>query len=379
MTPRHRLLGVFVGIVLVVPMLTAPASSADPVADKKAEAAQIQAQLDTQGQKVSVLAEQSNRANLKVAEVDAALQKAQADLADSDARLQTVKGTLAEAAILAYVQGGSTTLLGHLVQAGKDDLIVRSQYLQVTASDQRQAVDQYKTAKADFTAQQSQLQAERSSAAKAAADAASASKAAAAAEDVQKVALSKVTGELADLVAAAQAQKEAAQAKAQPVFAPAPILAPVPAVVTPQAVAPATTVAATKAAPATAAQAAPAASGKGAIALAEAKKQLGKWYEYGGAGPDTFDCSGLTMWAWRAAGVSLNHSAYDQWFETTRVPVDAVQPGDLVFFSTGGVEGIYHVAMYAGDGNLIEASTTGTPIRIRGWRSADLIGAGRPG
>jgi len=71
------------------------------------------------------------------------------------------------------------------------------------------------------------------------------------------------------------------------------------------------------------ATAAPAATGKGAIAVAEARKQLGKPYVYGGAGPNSFDCSGLTAWAWRAAGVSLSHSAYDQWFETTRVPINA--------------------------------------------------------
>jgi cell wall-associated NlpC family hydrolase len=123
----------------------------------------------------------------------------------------------------------------------------------------------------------------------------------------------------------------------------------------------------------------PPASGKGAIAVAEARKQLGKPYVYGGAGPDSFDCSGLTAWAWRAAGVRLSHSAYTQWFETTRVPINAVQPGDLLFFGDDGVESIHHDAIYIGNGEMIEASQTGTPIRIRGWRSADLVGAGRPG
>ncbi len=392
MTPRHRLLGVFVGIVLLLPMLTASASSADPLADKKAEAAQIQDQLDKQGQKVSVLAEQTNRANLKVAEVDGSLQKAQADLASSDQRLQQVQGQLAQAAVLAYMDGGSATLLGHLVLGGKDDMVVRNQYLRVTASDQRQVIGQVRAAKDDFRANQATLEAERKTAAQAAADAEASRRAAAAAADAQRVVLGRVTGEVAVLVAADQAAREAAEARATPAaLAPTgavPVLQAVPSITASGQVAaqiaPLVTdpPAAPKAAPAKSAAPAPAAvptSDKGAVALAEARKQLGKMYLYGGAGPDNFDCSGLTAWAWRAAGVSLNHSAEDQWFESTRVSVDDVQPGDLVFFSTGGADGIYHVAMYAGDGNLIEASTTGTPIRIRGWRTADLYGAGRPG
>jgi cell wall-associated NlpC family hydrolase len=396
LTPRHRLLGVFVGIALLLPMLTASASSADPLADKKAEAAQIQDQLDKQGQKVSILAEQSNRAKLKVSEVDGSLSKAEADMAASDARLQQVKGRLAQAAVLAYVQGGSTSMLGHLARGGQDDMIVRTQYLRVTASDQRQIIGEAKAAKSDFASDKARLESERKVAAAAAAQADATSRAAAAAEDAQRVVLSRVTGELTDLVAAEQARREAEAAKSQPVFAPTPALAPAgqvmvpltePARVPAQAAAPATTAPALKTAPSAAATpttAAPAAaavpaSSKAAVAIAEAKKQLGKMYLYGGAGPDNFDCSGLTSWAWRAAGVNLSHDAYNQWFETTRVSVNNVQPGDLLFFGENGVESIHHVAMYVGDGNMIEASTTGTPVRIRGWRSVDLVGAGRPG
>jgi cell wall-associated NlpC family hydrolase len=113
--------------------------------------------------------------------------------------------------------------------------------------------------------------------------------------------------------------------------------------------------------------------------VAEAEKQIGKPYVYGGSGPDSFDCSGLTAWAWKAAGVYLSHSAYDQYFETTRVPIDQVQPGDLLFFGKDGVESIHHNAIYVGGGQMIEASQTGVPIRYRGWRAGDLVGAGRPG
>jgi cell wall-associated NlpC family hydrolase len=127
-----------------------------------------------------------------------------------------------------------------------------------------------------------------------------------------------------------------------------------------------------------ASKAAPVAAGA-ATAVKVAEDQIGKPYVYGGSGPNSFDCSGLTSYAWRAAGVSLSHDAYRQWFETTRVSIDQIQPGDLLFFGDYGVESIHHVAIYVGGGQMVEASTTGTPVRYRGWRAADLVGAGRPG
>jgi cell wall-associated NlpC family hydrolase len=394
LTPPHRRLGVFVGVALLVSLLTASASWGDALSDKKAEAARIQDQLDKQGEKVSVLAERSNRARLKVSEVEGSLSKAQADLARSDERLQVVRGRLAAAAVLAYVHGGSNSLIGHLARGGQDDMIVRTQYLRVTAADQRQIIGEVRAARDDFRSDQARLEAERRLAARAAGAAEAANAAAAAAEAAQRAVLGRVTGELTDLVAAEQARKEAAAARDRP----APVAASatpalgrdaLPAVTEPprvptQAASPVTTQPAAKPAASPAAgagTAAPAvtASGKGAVAVAEARKQLGKPYVYGGAGPDSFDCSGLTSWAWRAAGVSLSHSAYDQWFETTRVPVGQVQPGDLLFFGDDGVESIHHDAIYIGGGEMIEASQTGTPVRIRGWRSGDLVGAGRPG
>lgn len=370
-------------------MLTASASWADPIADKKAEAARIQEQLDKQGRKVSILAEQSNRARIKVDEVTASLAKTQDQVSKSDARLQAARSQMASAAVLAYVHGGSNSMLGKLARSGGDDMVVRSQYLRVTAADQRQIIDEVRAAREDFQSEQATLQADRKAAAQAADAADAASKAAAAAEDAQKLALSRVTGELSDLVAADEARKEAEDAARRPAqltpVAAAATVEPLPRITaTPDVVSTPTTQAPAKAAPAQAAGTSnapppPPASDKGAIAVAQARKALGKPYVYGGAGPDSFDCSGLTSWAWRAAGVNLSHSAGDQYFETTRVPLNAVAPGDLLFFGDNGVDSIYHVTMYIGDGNMIEASTTGTPVRIRGWRSADLVGAGRPG
>jgi cell wall-associated NlpC family hydrolase len=377
MTPRHGRLGVLVGIALLFPLLTAPATFADPLADKRAEATRLREQLERQGEKVSILAEQSNRALLKVSQVEGSLAKTQAEVARSDERLQAVRARLATAAVVAYVHGGNNALIGKLVRGGQDDMIVRTQYLRVTAADQRRIIGEVRTAKQDFELQKSRLEAERKAAADAAELAASASSAAQDAEDAQRAVLGQVTGEVGQLVAAEQARREAEEIRNRP--APAAVTAATTPPVTeaprvPTSAAPSatpTTVAAKAAAVPT--------SEKGAIAVAEARKQLGKPYVYGGSGPDNFDCSGLTAWAWKAAGVRLSHSAYTQYFETTRVPVDQVQPGDLLFFGKDGVESIHHNAIYIGGGDMIEASQTGTPIRIRGWRAGDLVGAGRPG
>ena len=379
MTPRHRRLGVLVGIALLFPLVTASGAFADPIADKRAEAARLQEQLEKQGEKVSVLAERSNRARLKVSEVEKSLAKTQEEVARSDQRLQVVRGRLAQAAVLAYVHGGSNALIGQLVRGGRDDMVVRTQYLRVTAADQRRIIGEMRSARQDFEFHSAKLETERKASAEAAEAADAASQEAVEAEDAQRAVLGRVTGELGELVAAEQARKEAEAARNRPV----PVIADTPRITEPprtqatQAPAQAepqgtTTVPARV-------TSAPPASGKGAIAVAEARKQLGKPYVYGGSGPDSFDCSGLTAWAWKAAGVTLSHSAYTQYFETTRVPVDAVQPGDLLFFGKDGVESIHHNAIYIGNGDMIEASQTGTPIRIRGWRGGDLVGAGRPG
>jgi cell wall-associated NlpC family hydrolase len=108
--------------------------------------------------------------------------------------------------------------------------------------------------------------------------------------------------------------------------------------------------------------------------VAEAGRQLGKPYEWAGAGPDSFDCSGLTMWAWRAAGVRLSHSAEYQFSQTHRVELSDLRPGDLVFFGTP----IHHVGIYVGGDTMIEAPHTGALVRYATiWRD-DLVGAGRP-
>ena len=111
--------------------------------------------------------------------------------------------------------------------------------------------------------------------------------------------------------------------------------------------------------------------------MAAAESQIGVPYVWAGATPgEGFDCSGLTMWAWAQAGVSLSHSAAAQYDESVHVPLSDLQPGDLLFYDEGGTIG--HVTMYVGPGEMVQAEETGTNIQITGIWTSGLVGAGRP-
>lgn len=123
------------------------------------------------------------------------------------------------------------------------------------------------------------------------------------------------------------------------------------------------------------------ASSRAQVAVKWAYAELGKPYQWGGAGPDSFDCSGLTMWAWGHAGVSLPHSAADQYYSGPHVLFANLQPGDLVFFAynTADPSTIHHVGIYVGNGNMIDAPHTGAYVRMEPAYRSDYAGATRPG
>lgn len=113
---------------------------------------------------------------------------------------------------------------------------------------------------------------------------------------------------------------------------------------------------------------APSYSGGGAdTAIATAKSYLGVPYVWGGESYGGVDCSGLTMLAWESAGVDLPHLSRAQYSYGTHVPIGSMEAGDLIFWSSNGTQsGIYHVAIYLGGGQMIEAPTFGVPVRITG-------------
>ena len=109
-------------------------------------------------------------------------------------------------------------------------------------------------------------------------------------------------------------------------------------------------------------------------ALDFAVEQLGKPYEWGAEGPDSFDCSGLTSQAWARAGLTIPRTSQEQWSELPRVSLRELRPGDLVVYFPKAT----HVAIYLGDGMVIQAPRPGTRVKVSPIAANPLLGAVRP-
>jgi cell wall-associated NlpC family hydrolase len=243
------------------------------------------------------------------------------------------------------------------------DLLAQLRRAERALSDQKAAADQ---AQADAQHEQEQI-----AKAQAGVEAANAH---------QEELLSQVNGEIAQLVAEEQARREAeALAAAQQRYVDAAAAAPAPS---PAPSAQGGTGNSSNRGSSGGGGTAPAPSanvpvngGGAATAIAYARSQLGKPYCYAGAGPACFDCSGLTMQAWGAAGVSMPHYSGAQYSMFPHVPLNAMQPGDLVFWGPGGSE---HVGLYIGGGQMIAAPSTGNVVKVQAVYGSP-VGAVRPG
>jgi cell wall-associated NlpC family hydrolase len=119
----------------------------------------------------------------------------------------------------------------------------------------------------------------------------------------------------------------------------------------------------------------PAPNANAQAAIDAAYSVIGVPYQFAGSSPESgFDCSGLTMWAWAHAGVSLPHSSEMQYAVLPHVAQSDLQPGDLVFFYSP----IHHVGLYVGGGRMIDAPYTGTVVQMRSVEWSVYVGAARP-
>ncbi|MFE6041534.1 NlpC/P60 family protein [Streptomyces sp. NPDC056452] len=115
-------------------------------------------------------------------------------------------------------------------------------------------------------------------------------------------------------------------------------------------------------------------SEQGGDAVRYAIEQIGKPYVWGAEGPDSFDCSGLTSQAWTAAGRSIPRTSQEQWRQLPKVPVESLRPGDLVVYFPRAT----HVALYIGDGLVVQAPRPGATVKVSPVASNPLLGAVRP-
>ncbi len=401
-TPRHRWLGIALCALLLSTTFGLPGGRvalADDIADKQAEAAKVAEELEAQGERVSILAENLNQAQIAADKLARQVSDAEAELAAADKEVAAVRGRLKDRAVASYVGGGrgaGELPIQQLLESGSaNDLVVRRAYVSSVAGTEVATADMLDAAQEQRRVQRAHLDAAQQSAKAVLDDVTARRKAAAAAAAERKATLERVQGELGELVAAEQARRAAeeerrarAELAARQAREEAARAATRAEGEREEAARRATTTTAPRlpsinvplvgsdegGPPADEEPTRPPAPG-GTTAVAEARRHLGKPYEYGSPGPDSFDCSGLTSFAWRAAGRVLPHSSVAQYATTIRVPVSQIEVGDLIFYGTP----IHHVGIYAGDGLMVEASETGTPVRMASILRRDLVGVGRVG
>jgi cell wall-associated NlpC family hydrolase len=120
----------------------------------------------------------------------------------------------------------------------------------------------------------------------------------------------------------------------------------------------------------------PPSTSRAGIAVAAARSQIGVRYRYASAIEGVaFDCSGLTKWAWEQAGVSLPHQSRRQFSSSPRIPIEFVEPGDLIFF----YDPISHVGIYVGGGMMVDAPGVGRNVRLTPVSWSKVVGVTRPG
>ncbi len=354
-------------------LLTANSASADKIADKRRQAAAIAAQIQRNYDRMSLLDEQLNEARLRSAQLADQITKIRHDESVAHAKIGGLEGGIAERAASLYRNAGATdslgTTAGTIAQQGSQAV-----YEQATASRDLAMIDQYKRAIDAYTSAQRKLGAAQQDLARQTAAITNARASLGRANAQQQQLLARTKGELATLVAQEQARQaaaaaaearrraaeEAARARAHDNgngggstdngggssgggSDPGPITPPV------------------------------APNPRAQTAVNAALAQVGKWYSWATAGPDTFDCSGLTMFAWGAAGVGLPHSSAGQYESLPHVAISQLAPGDLVFFGSP----IHHVGMYIGGGMMVEAPHTGAQVHTSTIYRGGLVGAAR--
>lgn len=350
-----------VGIAFLLPLFDAAGAAGSPISDKRGEAGRIARRVEALGERLSVLDEEFNVARLRLQKVEAQVATAKAKEAETARRFDAAKGRARDRAVHAYMNGGGgLSRAARLVGTNGRDLVVRGEYLAAAAGSDQTAIDALVAAREDLAAEQAALGKRKDQAgrAKAAVDASRREAAKAMAE--QRALLARAKGELASLVREEERRQDAAaQRRARADMAARSgrrrasrgHTEPPPGTDAP-----------------------PPNPGAGA-AVAYAKGQVGKPYQWGASGPDSYDCSGLTMASWQRGGVSLPHSSRAQYSATTRVAISDVQPGDLLFYGSP----IHHVGIYVGGGQMIAAPQSGRNVQYQGIYRSDLAGVGRPG
>ena len=296
------------------------------------------------GRELEVVSEQVNEARERLAAQRTAAEQARGEVTEAEAALEDARAGVRAVARGAWTGSQLTTVEVLLASSSPEDLLDRVGTLQTIArhtggvlGDATTAGDQARRARAaaETGAAEAAAQVRRVTAQQATLDRQI---------EVYKAGYERL---LATEAAAREAAERATAARASRADRPAE-----------------SPTSRTAAAPAPA-PAVPTVSGGSAAArtaVSTALRQVGDPYSWGAAGPGAFDCSGLTQYAYAAAGISLPHSSRMQSTMGSPVSVSALQPGDLLFYYSP----VSHVSMYVGNGRMVHASTYGQPVQVVG-------------
>ena len=335
---------------LALPLAMLSSAQQDGAQASPARTAQLESQLGRLNQQADQLVEHYLQAKLALERTERTLGSLRHDAEQAAQGLRDAQERLGARAAAAYVAGPGSNLSAVLDASDPSDTLERVQVLDLLARQDGDLMDGLKLAGDNYQVRKRALEAvQRQQAGQVAA--LDTDK-----EEVERT-IARTRQVLAQVKAADRARLLAAADNAgggsgssggrppAPSPAPAPTPAPSPSP----------------------------AGGAAATAVAYAKAQIGKPYEWGAAGPGSFDCSGLTMAAWAQAGVSLPHSAAAQYDVTRHVSRGELVPGDLIFSYTP----ISHVAIYVGGGMQVAATHTGDYVRLQPLGSS-IVGYGRP-
>ncbi|MBY8880414.1 C40 family peptidase [Actinacidiphila acidipaludis] len=331
-----------------------PAPSQPSIAEVKAKVDSLMHQAEVATQNYNGAKEQADQQNSKV-------DKLLAQVARKTQTLNDARRQLGQYAAAQYRDGGDDSTTRYMLSGSPQDLLDQLHLTDVLAQRQKAAVESYRVQQvaatqerveaakslATLTTQQAKLKTAKQTVQTKLGEA-------------QHLLNSLTAQEKARLAALAAKQEQEARAKA------AALAAKEKAAQEAAAKAAAKTGGTTPTAPVN--------SSVAEQAIAFARNQLGKPYVWGATGPGSFDCSGLTQAAYKAAGITLPRTTYDQVNVGTRVSESNLQPGDLIFFFSD----VSHVGLYIGNGEMIHAPHTGTVVKIAPITEMPFYAAVRP-
>lgn len=388
----RSLVGTVAAAVVAGSVLTAAPAGAGTIAGDRAQASALAAAIAADSARIDQLSQQYDRAQTREAATAAAMAQLQVRLTAARTAAAASRARLRRDAVAAYMGAQGGAALSALFVRDGTGAAARSEYQALSDGALSAAIDRYRADERTVAGQQQQLAAARAAQQATLASLARTEQQAQAAVAAEQAQLNQVNADLqqqlivqahailvAQEEAAAQAaaqrqaqQAAAAQAQVPPTRsgggrgtsgsggAPSP---PVPSPPTRPAPPPSATW-----------------TQQAAVAVHTALAQVGTPYVWGGASPGGFDCSGLVMYAWSAAGVQLPHYSVSQYDVTTHLTESELLPGDIVFYNSPYDGYLGHEAMYIGNGRVVQAPMTGMDVQVTSitW-AGPPVAFGRPG